>query len=207
MQIVYLSIDKHIKMAKPEASVSDLGSVYCADSQLNEAIKALQVFDFSGEASGTKKTASVMAVILKISDAFGQEVFVQNIGEPEFIISLEFNSEKEKRPFLKLLLVAAVTFFGGVFAIMTYNEDVDVFGVFDKIAAVMRSGPQGAAILHGSYAAGIAAGIIVFFNHFGKRKLTKDPTPMEVEMEKYEQDVNDTLIKENAREGKSIDVS
>ena len=62
-------------------------------------------------------------------------------------------------------------------------------------------------ILACGYAAGIAAGIILFFNHFGKKKLTRDPTPMEVEMDKYEQDVDDTLIKKESREGSSFEHS
>lgn len=50
-------------------------------------------------------------------------------------------------------------------------------------------------------------GIIVFFNHIGGRRITKDPTPIEVEMRVYEKDVNDALIETADREGKTIDVS
>ena len=39
----------------------------------------------------------------------------------------------------------------------------------------------------------------VFFNHFGGRKITEDPTPMEVEMRVYEDDVNKTLIEQEKR--------
>ena len=39
----------------------------------------------------------------------------------------------------------------------------------------------------------------VLFNHFGGRKITEDPTPMEVEMRVYEDDVNKTLIEQEKR--------
>ena len=39
----------------------------------------------------------------------------------------------------------------------------------------------------------------LFFNHFGGRKITEDPTPMEVEMRVYEDDVNKTLIEQEKR--------
>ncbi len=44
------------------------------------------------------------------------------------------------------------------------------------------------------YSIGLAAGIIVFFNHFSGKKLTDDPTPIEVEMSVYEKEVADNLI-------------
>ena len=66
---------------------------------------------------------------------------------------------------------------------------------------------DGYSILEVSYSVGLAVGIILFFNHVGGRRLTKDPTPIEVEMRTYETDVNKALIETADREGKSIDVS
>ena len=57
-----------------------------------------------------------------------------------------------------------------------------------------------------SYSIGLALGIIVFFNHVGGRRITKDPTPIEVAMKNYEKDVDTTLIETAGREGKEIDV-
>ena len=57
-----------------------------------------------------------------------------------------------------------------------------------------------------AYSAGLAAGIIIFFNHIGGRRITKDPTPIEVEMRVYEKDVNTALIETAEREGKIKDV-
>jgi len=53
---------------------------------------------------------------------------------------------------------------------------------------------------------GIAVGIIIFYNHLGGKRITKDPTPIEVQMRLYEDDVNTTLIEGCNREGTSIDV-
>ena len=57
-----------------------------------------------------------------------------------------------------------------------------------------------------SYSMGLAIGIVVFFNHIGGRRITKDPTPIEVEMAIYEKEVNDALIKTADREGIEQDV-
>ena len=53
---------------------------------------------------------------------------------------------------------------------------------------------------------GIAVGIIVFYNHFGGKRITKDPTPIEVQMRLYEDDVNTTLVEGCNRKETSIDV-
>ena len=50
-------------------------------------------------------------------------------------------------------------------------------------------------------------GILVFFNHIGKKKITSDPTPIQVEMRKYEQDVDMTFIENAGRKGHEHDVS
>ena len=56
------------------------------------------------------------------------------------------------------------------------------------------------------YSIGIALGILIFFNHFGKKRFSVDPTPMEVEMRLYENDIQTTLIENYSRQGKEVNV-
>jgi len=51
----------------------------------------------------------------------------------------------------------------------------------------------------------LPVGILVFYNHFRRRKIKDDPTPIQVEMHTYEEQVNKTLIAAASREGKTID--
>ena len=45
------------------------------------------------------------------------------------------------------------------------------------------------------------SGVIFFFNHFGRWKITQDPTPIEVEMRTYEDEVDNTILEmENRKE-------
>ena len=57
-----------------------------------------------------------------------------------------------------------------------------------------------------SYCIGVTVGILVFFNHVGKKKLTPDPTPIQVQLRKYEQDVDTTFIENSGRGGTEVDV-
>ena len=65
---------------------------------------------------------------------------------------------------------------------------------------------SGCTALEISYSIGLCIGIVIFYNHVGGRRITKDPTPLEVEMKIYEQNVNMTLVETAEREGKEIDV-
>ena len=49
-------------------------------------------------------------------------------------------------------------------------------------------------IINLPYSIGIAVGIIVFFNQLCGKKITSDPTPIEVEMTEYEKQIEDNII-------------
>ena len=70
----------------------------------------------------------------------------------------------------------------------------------------MGNKPDGFTILELTYSLGLAVGILIFFNHFGKKKLTVDPTPMEVEMRLYENDIQTTLIETYSRKERELHV-
>ena len=107
---------------------------------------------------------------------------------------------------LKILLVSLVCFFGASFTIMAFHNDIGIVDVFARYyELVMGSKSNGFTVLEISYSIGLAAGIIIFFNHIGGRRLTKDPTPIEVEMSTYEEDVEKTQIKTASREGREVD--
>ena len=90
---------------------------------------------------------------------------------------------------------------------MAYHNDVGINEVFTEVyRMVMNQEPQGLNVLEVTYSIGLALGIVIFFNHVGGRRLTKDPTPIEVAMRNYEKDVDMTLVEQADREGKEEDV-
>ena len=90
---------------------------------------------------------------------------------------------------------------------MTYNTDVGIGDLFTNVyQLIMGREATGPNLLHISYTIGLAIGIIVFFNHAGKFKISDDPTPFEVQMRLYEKDVNDALVMDADREKVEEDV-
>ena len=83
---------------------------------------------------------------------------------------------------------------------MTFNNDVDIPALFEQIYTQgHRAATTGNTVLEISYSIGIGLGILFFFNHFGRMKLTDDPTPMQVQMRLYEDDINTTIIEDISR--------
>ena len=197
--IVYIQPEPSCEVGHEDVCIGDVSDVYCKDAFLKEKIKAM-VFMHVTLAEEKNYAVSSMALIACIDKNAQLPVLIQNTGAAEFIISTAKKPDKKPVILGKVLVVTFITFFGSIFAIMTYNEDVAVTGVFDKLyEVVMGYGRSAPGLLEAAYAVGVAFGVILFFNHFGKHKLTKEPTPMEIEMEKYETDITDTLVKKASR--------
>ena len=151
---------------------------------------------------------SALKIIAEIEKAC-PGVSVENLGETDVLVEwISVDRHKGFTQWCKLAFVSLVSFFGTAFTIMAFHNDIGINEVFSKLyEMVMGFRGDGYGILELSYSTGLAVGIIVFFNHIGGRRITKDPTPIEVEMRIYEEDVNKALIATADREGKTIDVS
>ena len=67
----------------------------------------------------------------------------------------------------KNLFCVSGQFFGAAFAIMTFNNDVNVGDVLGQVYfQVMGRQPDGFGLMEAGYSVGLAVGILVFFNHF-----------------------------------------
>ena len=203
---LYIKGDRDVEVTKPEVTLGDLLSMECTDKLMLAKIKTLKIIRF--KKSGRQRcVVSVLKIISCIHEKFPQ-ADVQNLGETDIIVTYE----DQKTPALawhiiKTVFVAAVTFFGAAFSIMAFNNDVDVTKLFGQIYE-FATGQQtsGFTVLEIAYSVGVAAGILIFFNHFGKKRFTVDPTPMEIQMRLYENDIQTTLIENAGRRGEEIDV-
>lgn len=204
---VYIKCDRNVEVQSQDVFMTDIGTLRCADSVVSAKLKALKVHHF-GREDCKRFVLSTLKVVELMEDTC-PNITVQIIGEPDVLIEwVSVNKHKGWQQWLKTALVCFVSFFGTAFTIMAYHNDVGINDVFSEIyRMVTNSDPQGLNILEVSYSIGLAAGIITFFNHIGGRRLTKDPTPIEVAMRNYETDVDKALIETAGREGKEADAS
>ncbi len=203
--VLYLKAKQNAEVMQERVCVKDIASVYCADKALCAKARALKIYQF-GEKDRKRQVISVLKVIEQIESQC-QGVSVESLGENDILIELvNVDEHKGFLQWLKLTFVAAVSFFGTAFTIMAFHNDISVNKIFSHVYELVMGYPSdGYSVLEVSYSIGLAAGIILFFNHIGGRRITRDPTPIEVEMRVYETDVNKALIETADREGKSID--
>lgn len=198
---VYLKCERNVEVQSEDVQMTDVGSLQCADPVVSAKLKALKVHHF-GKSEPKRCVISSLKLVEQMENTC-PGITVQVLGEPDVLVEwVSVNRHKGAVQWLKAALVCLVSFFGTAFTIMAYHNDVGINDVFTEVyRLVMNREPQGLNVLEVSYSIGLALGIIVFFNHVGGRRLTKDPTPIEVAMRNYEEDVDKTLIATASREG------
>ena len=193
---LYIQLDMNILIKHPHVYLQDIARLSCSNSKILNRLRVMPVVNLPPDKPG-RYVFSVMDLITQIQQK-EPDLEISPIGEPNFIITFK----NKPGPgllweWVKILFVGLSTFFGAGFSIMTFNNDVDVGSLFSNIYTQVTGQPSGHfTILEITYSIGIGVGELFFFNHFGHMKFTSDPTPMQVQMRLYEDDVNTTIIED-----------
>lgn len=201
-----MKAEQNVELQSEDVYVRDIGKMTCSDKHILAKAKTIKLHHFK-ENGQKRQVISILKVIEEIEKTL-PNVTVENLGEIDVLVEqIDVNRHKSPVQTAKIIFVSLIAFFGTAFTIMAFHNDIGINEVFTKVyEMVMGQAGDGYSILELSYSIGLAIGIILFFNHIGGRRITKDPTPIEVEMRVYETDVNKALIETADREGKMLDV-
>lgn len=207
---LYLKIEKSTLVQNKHVTLQDIATMVSSNQAMVRQLKQQKIYSFSDAKDAAKEQTQVfciMKIIQMIQQAY-PNVEVVNLGEADFLLEYKKNKEPPKWvEICKMVFLSIVIFFGASFTIMAFNNDISVTDIFSKLyRQVMGKVSNGYTELEICYSIGLAIGVLIFFNHFGRKKITHDPTPIQVQMRKYEKDVDDTFIENAGRGGKSIDV-
>lgn len=205
-ETIYIKADQTVEVNKREVTLGDIMKIECANPEIVPKIKALRLMKIP-DSGRHRYVVSILKIIECIHKQY-PALEIQNMGKPDVIITYE--DKETPGAFvhgIKVLFVVVTTFIGSAFSIMAFNNDVDTTKMFGQIYELLMGRPSnGFTVLELTYCVGLIVGILVFFNHFGKKRFTVDPTPMEVEMRLYENDIQTTLIETYSRKEKELDV-
>jgi stage V sporulation protein AA len=142
--------------------------------------------------------AQVIVAIRKMDSTIELETF----GPSQTIIEIILS--KKKMSYLTFALVWFLLFVGGGMTIMNFHVDVSMGEVHQKIFTIITGKVDDKPLLiQIPYSFGLGMGMILFFNHFFKKRFNEEPSPLEVEMFNYQQDLDSYVImnenKENVR--------
>jgi stage V sporulation protein AA len=200
---IYLRM-RHRVLVQPNATVR-IGQIVqiSAEEKVSQEIKNIVIHQVSKKDKNIV-VIDVMKVIDQIRRKFPQ-IDVQTVGPAQTIVEIAI----KKRRFTPALFVAVwfLLFVGAALTMMNFHEDVSMREVHIRIYTMITGDEVLKPLLFQiPYSIGLGLGMILFFNHFFRKRLNEEPSPLEVEMFNYQQDLDNYLIiTENKESMKHID--
>lgn len=194
---------RHRLQVRPHDSIKlqDVAQIIAEDSLL-EKVKDCIVYTVS-EKDQNIIILDVMKVIPILTNRV-EQINIEIIGQSQTIVEVVYKKIGVSIPLF--ILIWLLLFFGAALAIMNFHEDVSMQAVHQRIYKII-TGKENIKplILQIPYSIGLGLGMILFFNHVFKKRLNEEPSPLEVEMFNYQQDLDRyVIINENEESMKRI---
>lgn len=205
-ETLFVKLPQSVKVYDKQVKLKDVAKFYCSSQDLVKELDEVVLLTMDLE-----KSSQTVVSALKVFQAIQKhapEISLTHIGETDVLIRyVEPVKTNKWLQGIKLFGVCLGAFVGAAFSIMTFNTDVSVSDVFDHIYELFRAVPlKEYYIVEIFYSIGLFSGIMVFYNHFTKKKKWTDPTPIQVEMRNYDNDTNTAIIEEAGRTQREIEV-
>ncbi|WP_208588177.1 stage V sporulation protein AA [Gracilibacillus suaedae] len=118
---------------------------------------------------------------------------VELLGSNQVIVEIKKNDKKAS--IFLILLIWLLLCIGSAMAIMNFHYDVSMEEVHQGLYFLLTGEQQNKPLwIQIPYSIGLGLGMILFFNHIFKKRFNEEPSPLEVEMFNYQQDLDQYLI-------------
>ncbi|SFC43545.1 stage V sporulation protein AA [Bacillus sp. OV322] len=130
---------------------------------------------------------------------------IQSIGPAQTIV--EVIIKKKEVSIIAFSAVWLLLFIGAAITIMNFHEDVSMRAVHQHLYKMITGKNEAKPLLiQIPYSFGLGIGMILFFNHFFRKRFNEEPSPLEVEMFNYQQDLDQYVImNENEESTRNLD--
>lgn len=177
--------------------VEDIGEVYCKDQTIKKKVEKVRVYNKQKEETYDYITAK--DIISKVLDSI-DNIDVTIIGGPDVLLEIkDKESSNNILEILKILVICAILFFGSGLAIVNFYEDVEMKASIEKIHYIITGEDvENPMISTIPLSIGVGLGILTFFNRvisLSKRR-RQEPGPLEIELNLYDKDMEEVIIKE-----------
>ncbi|GAB6990373.1 stage V sporulation protein AA [Paenibacillus pini] len=136
----------------------------------------------------------MMQIIPKIHTLI-PDAHIQPLGQQHVLVEV---IKKQKKPSMLLfILVWLLLFFGSALTIMNFHADVNMQEVqIRTVEMITGQRDEHPYLFQTAYSFGIGFGMVIFFNHLFKKKWNEEPTPLEVEMYLYQENIDQYVVAE-----------
>ncbi|MFD1707089.1 stage V sporulation protein AA [Siminovitchia sediminis] len=188
---IYLQMKHRLKIKRGDIlKLQDIAHII-----VPEGLKDLHEITVLKNTSNIEKkffVLDVISVVRKIKRRY-PDADIQIIGPTETIFEME--EQRKKASPLLFALVWLLLFIGSGLAIINFHEETSMQAMHQKIywmmTGKMNSTPY---IVQIPYSLGLGVGMVLFFNHVFKKRINEEPSPLEIEMFNYQQDLDQYVV-------------
>lgn len=185
---LYLHFVERLQVREKEVvTLGKVAALYIEDKSIKETLQQLPLHVVS-KSDGRFSVLSPLTVIEKIH-TLDPKINVISSLQTEIVLE-----QKDPNKLLKsvwIFFIWWLLFIGSGLAIMNFHEDVSMEAVHEKLYYLLTGEKsKHPYALQIPYSIGIAVGMILFFNHIFKKRFNDEPSPLEVEMFNYQEDLD-----------------
>lgn len=145
----------------------------------------------------TKKDKNIVIIdsflIIDHLTRVNEDIEIQLIGPAQTIIRI--NKNKKAPSMLIVSSVWLLLFIGTAMTIMNFHYDVSMQEVQQKLHYLLTGEHNEFPLwIQIPYSFGLGIGMLLFFNHWFNKRFNEEPSPLEVEIYNYQQDLDNYLI-------------
>lgn len=183
-------------------TIKDIAQVI-ADEELYQKIINIPIHKI------TKQDKNIIIIdvmkVINLITSTSLNADIQILGASQTIIEVVYKKKRVSTPIF--ILIWLLLFFGAAMAIMNFHEDVSMKAVHQNLYTVITGQKNPHPLLFQiPYSIGLGLGMILFFNHIFQKRINEEPSPLEVEMFNYQQNLDQYVIMhENKESMKQID--
>ncbi|WP_039944411.1 stage V sporulation protein AA [Thermicanus aegyptius] len=185
---VYLRLRRKVTLtsSRKQVTLDDVAQIV-APSHVKTSLKGMTLQQIT-PADGNLFVIDAMTIIEEILKSF-PDLMPHVIGDEETLVEVKEESGK-KAPLWKVASVWLLLFLGSGLAIMNFHTDVSMGKVHERFYYLLtgKVNPH-PYLLQIPYSVGIGIGMILFFNHLFRKRLNEEPSPLELEMYLYQENV------------------
>lgn len=184
---VYIRMKKMIQVTALKQITLDHIAYTSSISQETDAINKTPIYRI------TKKDKNMVVIdsftVIKHLNKLYNNLEFQLVGPDKTIIHIV---EKQKRPSLLIAsCVWVLLFIGTAMTIVNFHYDVSMQEVHQKVHFLLTSEEATYPLwIQIPYSIGLGVGMLLFFNHWFKKRFNEEPSPLEVEIFNYQQNID-----------------
>ncbi|MGD8189131.1 stage V sporulation protein AA [Brevibacillus ginsengisoli] len=196
-QPLFLKLRKKLSV-KPQSVIclGDICQLFC-DGVTEETLGRIPIYQVKPE-DGDLIIIDIMQVIEKLKQ-LDPKLILEVQGSPQIIV--EVNNPRKVANVWLVAVVWFILFIGSGLAIMNFHTDVSMLQVHQRIYYLLTGQTNNQPlILQIPYSIGVGLGMVLFFNHIFRKRINEEPSPLEVELFLYQQNLDQFYIQHENKE-------